>query len=41
MSYQKLIIFLLILSLILILTGCLGKLIPATPEVTSSVGTEG
>jgi len=35
MSYKKLIIFLLILSLILISTGCLGKLIPTTPEVAS------
>ncbi len=41
MSYKRLIISLLILSLIVILPGCLNKLIPVTPEVTSSVGTEG
>ena len=41
MSYKKLIISLLILSLILISTGCLGKLIPTTPEVNSPVGTAG
>ena len=34
MSYKKLIISLLILSLILISTGCLAKLIPTTPSVT-------
>jgi hypothetical protein len=34
MSYKKLIISLLILSLIIILPGCLAKLIPTTPEVT-------
>jgi PBP1b-binding outer membrane lipoprotein LpoB len=34
MSYKKLIISLLILFLILISTGCLGKLIPTTPSVT-------
>ena len=34
MSYKRIIISLLILSLILISTGCLGKLIPTTPEVT-------
>jgi hypothetical protein len=33
MSYKKLIIFLLILSLALISTGCLAKLIPTTPSV--------
>ena len=41
MSYKKLIISLLILSLILILPGCLGKLIPTTPSVTSPAGTAG
>ena len=41
MSYKKIIITLLILSLIFTLTGCLGKLIPTTPEVTSPVGKEG
>jgi len=41
MSYKKLIISLLILSLILISTGCLGKLFPVTPEVTSPAGTAG
>jgi hypothetical protein len=41
MSYKKLIISLLILSLIIILPGCLGKLIPTTPEVNSSAGTSG
>ena len=41
MSYKKLIITLLILSLILISTGCLGKLIPTTPEVNSPAGTAG
>ena len=40
MSYKRLIIFL-ILSLIVILPGCLGKLIPTTPEVTSPAGTAG
>jgi len=34
MSYKKLIISLIILSLILISTGCLAKLIPTTPSVT-------
>jgi hypothetical protein len=34
MSYKKLIISVLILSLILILPGCLAKLIPTTPSVT-------
>ena len=34
MSYKKLIISLLILSFIVILPGCLGKLIPTTPSVT-------
>ena len=41
MSYKIIIISLLILSLITILPGCLGKLIPTTPEVTSPVGKEG
>jgi len=41
MSYKKIIIFLLILSLILILPGCLSKLIPTTPEVTAPAETEG
>ena len=35
MSYKKLIISLPILSLILILPGCLAKLIPTTPEAAS------
>jgi len=34
MSYKKLTIFLLILSLILIFAGCLGNLFPVTPQVT-------
>jgi len=41
MSYKKLIISLLILSLIVILPGCLGKLIPTTPEVTPPAETAG
>jgi len=41
MSYKRLIIFLLILSLILIFAGCLSKLIPVTPSDTSPAGTEG
>jgi hypothetical protein len=41
MSYKKLIISLLILSLILILPGCLAKLIPTTPSVTPPAGTAG
>ena len=41
MSYKRLIIFLLILSLILIFTGCLGKLIPTTPSVTPPAEKEG
>ena len=41
MSYKKLIISLLILSLVLISTGCLAKLIPTTPEVTSPAETAG
>ena len=41
MSYKKLIISLLILSLIIILPGCLGKLIPTTPEVNSPAGIAG
>ena len=36
MSYKKLIISLLILSLVFTFTGCLGKLIPTTPQVTPS-----
>jgi hypothetical protein len=39
MSYKKLIISLLILSLVFTFTGCLGKLIPTTPEVTPPSGT--
>jgi len=41
MSYKKLIISLLILSFIIILPGCLAKLIPTTPEVTPPAGTAG
>jgi hypothetical protein len=41
MSYKRIIISLLILSLILISTGCLGKLIPTTPPVTPPAGTAG
>ena len=41
MSYKKLIISLLILSLIIILPGCLAKLIPTTPSVTPSAETAG
>jgi hypothetical protein len=41
MSYKKLIISVLILSLILILPGCLAKLIPTTPSVTPPAGTAG
>ena len=41
MSYKKIIITLLILSLILILPGCLGKLIPTTPNLTPPAGTAG
>jgi hypothetical protein len=41
MSYKKLIISLLILSLILTFTGCLSKLIPTTPSVTLPAGTAG
>jgi len=41
MSYKKLIISLLILSLIIILPGCLAKLIPTTPSVTPPAGTAG
>ena len=41
MSYKKIIITLLILSLIFTLTGCLGKLIPTAPPVTSPAGTAG
>ena len=36
MSYKKLIISLLILSLVFAFTGCLGKLIPTTPSITPS-----
>ena len=41
MSYKKLIVSILILSLIVILPGCLGKLIPTAPEITAPVGTAG
>jgi hypothetical protein len=41
MSYKRIIISLLILSLVLILPGCLAKLIPTTPEVTSPAETAG
>jgi hypothetical protein len=41
MSYKKLIISLLILSLALISTGCLGKLFPTTPSVTPPAETAG
>ena len=41
MSYKRLIISLLILSLIIILPGCLAKLIPTTPSVTPPAGTAG
>jgi len=41
MSYKKIIISLLILSLVFIFTGCLGKLFPSTPSVTSPEGTAG
>jgi hypothetical protein len=41
MSYKKLIIPLLILSLIAILPGCLAKLIPTTPSVTPPAETAG
>jgi len=41
MSYKKLIISLLILSIMVILPGCLGKLIPTTPSVTPPAGTAG
>ena len=41
MSYKKLIISVLILSLIIILPGCLAKLIPTTPSVTSPAETAG
>ena len=41
MSYKRLIISLLILSLIIILPGCLGKLLPTTPSVTPPAGTAG
>jgi len=40
MSYKRIFIFLLILSLI-ILSGCLGKLLPTTPSVTPPAETEG
>lgn len=41
MSYKRIIISLLILSLILIFAGCLGKLIPTAPSVTPPEETEG
>ena len=41
MSYKKIIISLLILSLVFIFTGCLGKLFPSTPSVTSPEETAG
>ena len=41
MSYKRLIISLLILSLVLIFAGCLSNLIPTTPSVTPSEGTVG
>ena len=41
MSYKKFIISLLILSFIINLPGCLGKLLPTTPSVTSPAGTAG
>ena len=41
MSYKRFIISLLILSLVFAFTGCLGKLIPTTPSVTSPAGTAG
>ena len=41
MSYKRVIISLLILSLIIIFTGCLGKLIPTTPSDTQPAYTEG
>ena len=40
MSYKKLTISLLILSLILIFAGCLSNLFPVTPQVTPPAGTE-
>jgi len=41
MSYKRIIISLLILSLILIFAGCLAKLIPTTPPVTPPAETAG
>ena len=41
MSYKKLLIFLLILSLVFTFTSCLGKLLPTTPSVTPPAGTAG
>ena len=41
MSYKRIIISLLILSLILIFAGCLSNLIPTTPSVTPPEGTAG
>ncbi len=41
MSYKKLIISLLILSLFFIFPGCLGKLFPTTPSVTTPAETAG
>jgi len=41
MSYKRIIVSVLILSLIIILPGCLSKLIPTTPQVTPPAGTAG
>ena len=41
MSYKRIIIFLLILSLIFTFAGCLSNLFPITPSVTSPEGTAG
>jgi len=41
MSYKRIIISLLILSLVLISTGCLAKLIPTTPEAAPPAETAG
>ena len=41
MSYKRLIVSLLIFSLIIILPGCLGKLIPVAPSVAVLEDTEG
>ena len=40
MSYKRIIISLLILSLILIFAGCLSNLFPVTPQVSPPAGTE-